>query len=107
MAKPLKHVFVCAQSRQPGQATGCCQSHGCDDVLRRFWDELARNACWNEVAITYCGCLGPCEKGTNVLVYPEGVLYGGVVADDVAEIFERHLLGGEPVARLRVADAAW
>jgi (2Fe-2S) ferredoxin len=39
-----------------------------------------------------------------VVVYPEAVWYGGVTAADVDEIVTTHLLAGEPVARLRLAD---
>jgi (2Fe-2S) ferredoxin len=37
-----------------------------------------------------------------VVVYPEGVWYGRVRPEDVPEIVERHLLGGEPIARLLI-----
>ena len=50
---------------------------------------------------------GPCDTGPNVLVYPEGVLYGGVTKDDVAEIIDKHLLGGEVVERLKVPETVW
>ena len=51
------------------------------------------------------GCLDQCEHGPTVVVYPDAVWYGGVTEADVAEIVERHLVGGEPVERLRLADA--
>jgi (2Fe-2S) ferredoxin len=35
-------------------------------------------------------------------VYPEQVWYGGVRAEDVAEIVDQHLVGGVPVERLRM-----
>jgi (2Fe-2S) ferredoxin len=35
-----------------------------------------------------------------VVVYPEGVWYGKVGPADVAEIMEKHILGGQPVERL-------
>jgi len=54
------------------------------------------------IAITYSGCLGPCDQGPNVVVYPEAVLYSGVTVADVPVIFEEHLLGGTPVERLAV-----
>ena len=42
-----------------------------------------------------------------MLVYPEGVLYQGVTVADIPELFGQHLLGGEPVARLRADNATW
>lgn len=58
------------------------------------------------IAVTYSGCLGPCDHGPNVLVYPEGVLYSGVAVSDVAEIFTEHLLHGRPVSRLLTPNVA-
>ena len=43
--------------------------------------------------VTACGCLGPCFDGPNAVVYPDGVWYGGLTADDAAAIAE-HLEHG-------------
>ncbi len=48
------------------------------------------------------GCLDACEHGAAMVVYPEGVWYGGVTPADVPEIVESHLVGGRPVERLVV-----
>jgi len=40
-----------------------------------------------------------------VVVYPEAVWYGNVHPGDVEEIVSEHLVGGRPVARLRLADS--
>ena len=37
-----------------------------------------------------------------MIVYPDGVMYGGVKAEDVPEIISEHLVGGKPVERLKV-----
>lgn len=76
-------------------------------MLQAFWQELQKRQAYEQVAITYSGCLGPCDAGVNVLVYPEGTLYNGVTVEDVNEIFTRHLEGGEPVARLQAGAAVW
>lgn len=107
MAKPRRHVFVCSQQRPPSHPRGSCAAKGSTQVLQAFWAELQKRQAYETTAITYSGCLGPCEQGTNVLVYPEGVLYSGVQAGDVVEIFDRHLEQGEPVERLRADAAAW
>ena len=52
-----------------------------------------------------CGCLDQCELGPTVVVYPEAVWYGHVTPDDVDEIIESHIVGGQPVERLVIPDA--
>lgn len=53
-----------------------------------------------EILLTDCGSIGFCTIGTAVMVYPDGVLYGQVTADDVPEIIEKHIEKGETVERL-------
>ena len=50
------------------------------------------------------GCLDQCRHGVTCVVYPEQVWYGGVTVADVNEIIESHLVGGQPVERLRIPD---
>ncbi|MEK8052999.1 (2Fe-2S) ferredoxin domain-containing protein [Ideonella sp. DXS22W] len=107
MPRPTRHVFVCSQQRPPGHPRGSCAAKGASPLLQAFWAELQKRNAYDQVAITYSGCLGPCDGGANVLVYPEGVLYQRVTPDDVVEVFEKHLLGGEPVTRLVAAPTEW
>ena len=107
MPRPTRHVFVCSQQRPPGHPRGSCAANGAAPLLQAFWGELQRRQAYEQVAVTYSGCLGPCDGGPNVLVYPEGVLYQGVKVEDVGELFDRHLLGGEVVDRLVAPPAVW
>ncbi|MBI5335402.1 MAG: (2Fe-2S) ferredoxin domain-containing protein [Burkholderiales bacterium] len=107
MPRPARHVFVCTQQRPPQHPRGSCSAHGSPAVLQAFWGELQRRQAQDGVAVTSCGCLGPCGDGANVLVYPEGVLYSGVQPADVAEIFDAHLAGGRPVERLLAHASVW
>lgn len=107
MARPPKHVFVCNQARPPGHPRGSCQAKGGNEILQTFWQQVQAGNLWDKFSVTYSGCLGPCDTGPNVLVYPEGVLYGGVSKEDVPEIIEKHLIGGEVVERLKVSENIW
>ncbi|NML16151.1 (2Fe-2S) ferredoxin domain-containing protein [Azohydromonas caseinilytica] len=107
MGKPQRHVFVCSQQRPPGHPRGSCAAKGASPLLQAFWGEPQKRQAYDRVAVTYSGCLGPCDNGPNVLVYPEGVLYSGVTTADVAEIFDSHLEGGQPVERLRAEAGVW
>jgi (2Fe-2S) ferredoxin len=62
---------------------------------------------WGRFAVTGSGCIGTCGNGPSILVYPEGIMYGGVGKDDVAAIIEEHLLGDKPVERLKVPAEIW
>ena len=76
-------------------------------MLDEFLYQFQQRQCNDLVAITTTGCLGPCGTGSNVLVYPEGILYGQVKKEDVSAIFDEHLLGGQPVERLKVPADLW
>lgn len=107
MSKPQRHAFVCTQNRPAGHPRGSCAAKNSTAVLQAFWGELQKRNAYEQVAITYSGCLGPCDGGPNVLVYPEGVLYSNVTPADVDEIFTSHLQGGTVVERLVAPAAVW
>lgn len=107
MAKPAKHVFVCNQARPAGHPRGSCQAKGGNEIVQAFWQQTQTRNLWDKFAVTYSGCLGPCDSGPNVLVYPEGVLYSNVSKDDVATIIDEHLLGGNVVDRLKAPEGVW
>jgi (2Fe-2S) ferredoxin len=46
------------------------------------------------------GCLGICNFGPTITIYPEGVFYVGVKLEDVKEIIESHILNKKTVERL-------
>ncbi len=100
-----RHVFVCGNTREPGHPRGSCDPAG-DGVLHKLFKQaVAERGLQRTVRANKAGCLDQCEHGPTVVVYPEGVWYGHVTAADVADIVDRHLLRGEPVERLRLADA--
>ncbi len=100
-----RHVFVCGNARAGDHPRGSCDAAGEGALHKAFKQALADRGLQRTVRANKAGCLDQCEHGPTVVVYPEGVWYGPVTAEDVAEIVDRHLVQGEPVARLRLADA--
>ena len=95
-----RHFFVCMTQRPPF-AKPSCGPKGSPQVLQALFEAIEARGLSREVAVTSSGCLGPCDSGPSVVVYPEGVWYKGVKPEDVPEIVESHAVGGKPVERLR------
>ncbi len=92
-----RHVLVCA-------GAGCISS-GCKEVERNLIAELQSHRLDNQIKVIPTGCIGSCDLGPVIVVYPEGVFYERVKAQDVKAIVEEHLVGNEPVERLLHEDS--
>lgn len=79
---------------------GACLSSGADKVKEALETELGKAGLHNEIDIITTGCMGTCELGPVMVVYPEGIFYQKVLPEDVAEIVQEHLLKGRVVKRL-------
>jgi (2Fe-2S) ferredoxin len=99
-----RHVFVCENRRPDGNPRGCCAGKGGTEVKEALKAALKSRGLEGRVRANSAGCLDACARGAAMVVYPEGVWYGGVTPDDVAEIVDRHLVGGETVERLVIRE---
>jgi NADP-reducing hydrogenase subunit HndC len=92
------HIYACQQEK-PGGAS-CCSARGSALVLDALRKEIARQGLMKDVQVTTCGSLGMCDRGPNMVVYPEGTWYSGVQAADVPELVREHFGNGRPLERL-------
>ena len=95
-----KHIFVCTNERSNGKES-CGEACGMQ-LVKAFQKQLAIHGLQAEVRAQKSGCLDVCSAGPALVVYPEGVFYGKVSADDVAEIVESHIANNIVVDRLRL-----
>lgn len=96
------HLFFCTNQREDG--TACCAPHGAKqmrDYLKTKVKE-AGLAGPGGVRVNTAGCLDRCSLGPVLVVYPDDVWYTYVDREDMDEIFDKHLLAGEVVERLRI-----
>lgn len=101
--KPFdKHVFICTNRRPDDHPRGSCAQKGGNDLRDVFKDVLRKRGLSRTIRANAAGCLDQCEQGCTVVVYPDAVWYGHVRPEDVEEIVDKHLAGGEPVERLRI-----
>jgi NADH:ubiquinone oxidoreductase subunit F (NADH-binding)/(2Fe-2S) ferredoxin/NAD-dependent dihydropyrimidine dehydrogenase PreA subunit len=84
-------------------STGC-QALGVQKVLEAFDEEIKKQGLEGKVEIKETGCLGFCEKGPRIVIYPEEIYYFQVKASDVPEIVSKTLINNEIVERLLYTD---
>jgi NADP-reducing hydrogenase subunit HndC len=97
------HLFLCTQQKPEGVPS--CPASGSHAVLEALEGEITARGLDSDVQITTCGCMGLCDEGPMMVVYPEGVWYRRVQLSDVPEIVGRHLLDGKHLDRLIWNDA--
>ena len=100
-----KHIFVCENRRD---AEECCAARPAADGALKTLREILKTQ--NEhrtghMRVNRAGCFNRCAEGPVLAVYPEGVWYRYNDENDLREIAQSHLLGGEIVERLRLPDA--
>ncbi len=97
-----KHVFVCTNRRDANNPKGSCANSGSEAICDAFKKQMVLSGLKGQMRANSSGCLDRCEHGPAVVVYPEGVWYQVKTAEDAKEIVEKHLVGDQPVERLRI-----
>jgi (2Fe-2S) ferredoxin len=104
MARYKRHILICENVRDEDHPRGSCGRKCAEDIRMAFKTALKNRGMTTTYRANKSGCLDACEHGPVVVVYPDGVWYGGVTAADVDEIIEEHVIGGKPVTRLLIDD---
>jgi (2Fe-2S) ferredoxin len=99
------HIFICSNQRSLGHRRGCCDPDGSQSLRNAFKTELKRRGLGSLVRANKAGCLDQCEHGPTVVVYPQGVFYGGVTLADVPRIVEETVIAGRVIEELRISDS--
>ncbi|MBQ4036704.1 MAG: NADH-quinone oxidoreductase subunit NuoF [Clostridia bacterium] len=85
--------------------TGCLSSNSAE-IREKIEARIKEKGLADRITVNQVGCFGFCSQGPFVKIYPEDTLYRLVTIDDVDEIVEKDLIGGEVVERLLYVDPA-
>lgn len=106
MAYYTKHIFFC--TNQKSQNRACCANHQADD-MRNYMKRQLKNSKRHgagKCRVNLAGCMGRCQQGPVLVVYPEGVWYSYSSIKDIDEIIEKHIMKGIIVERLLLSQSA-
>jgi len=80
----VAHVFVCTNDRK-GARKSCADGDNArlKDALK---DAVAAKGWRGKVRVSSSGCMGLCESGPNVIIYPQKIWFSGVTPNSLPEI---------------------
>lgn len=93
------HIFVCTNERAGTDKRSCGETHGLG-LVSEFKKQIKNMPLNLKIRTNKSGCLGICDFGPTMAVYPDGTFYVGVKNEDVKEIIESHIINKIPVERL-------
>jgi (2Fe-2S) ferredoxin len=80
------HLFICSKSRNGKRKS--CGDTASPDLKATLKDEI-RNRGWKGLArVSESGCLGVCDAGPNIMIYPRKLWLSEVTLDDLPEILQ-------------------
>jgi (2Fe-2S) ferredoxin len=98
-----KQIFFCHNLRQNGKR--CCGANDADAFFDYMKKTLKKRLLHGigQFRVNTSSCLGRCEEGPVLVIYPEGIWYSYKTYTDIDEIIEQHLLQGKIVSRLQLS----
>jgi NADH-quinone oxidoreductase subunit F len=79
---------------------GACISSHSHEFKKKLQEEIDQAGLAEEINLVETGCMGPCELGPVMVVYPDGSFYIQLKEEHAARIVQEHFMKGRPVQDL-------
>jgi (2Fe-2S) ferredoxin len=81
------HIFVCTNDR--GGARKSCADGGAARISSLLKARVKERGWTGKVRISKSGCMGLCEGGPNIIIYPHKILFSHVSEEDAEVILSK------------------
>lgn len=85
-----RQIFVCVNNRD-GERASCGDQNG-EAVFKELRHIAKERKLHPNIRVAQAKCLGYCQNGVNVMVYPENSWYSGVTIDNVSELANKYII---------------
>lgn len=93
------HIFVCTNERKDSDRRSCGESHGLL-LIQKLKEAFAKYNIPGHIRVQKSGCLGICDLGPTIAIYPEGTFYVNVQHEDAEELIKTHFVEKQKLERL-------
>ncbi len=106
MAGYKKHIFICENLRDAESGKISCGQRQSAHLRSQLKEKLKQQGLHKSYRINSAGCLGHCQHGPVMVIYPQAVWYGGLEESDLDEVLHKSILGDQTIARLKIKEDA-
>jgi len=84
-----RNIFVCTNDCQ-GEKPSCGDHQGAlvFQELRRIAKERGHHP---RIRVTQAKCLGQCNQGANIMIFPDNKWHSGVTMDNIPQLADKYL----------------
>ena len=90
------HLLVCAGT--------ACTSSASQEIIKELDSLLQERNLSGRVKVFKTGCFGFCQEGPIVVVQPDNVFYCRVKKENIKDLVEKHIIGGQVLEELLFKD---
>ncbi len=84
-----RQIFVCTNDAKGEKAS--CGDHQGEGVFRQLRETAKSRKLHPEIRVAQAKCLGQCQQGVNIMIYPENIWLNKVGLSDVQNIADRYI----------------
>ena len=85
-----KQIFVCTNNKE-GKDCSCADNKG-EEVFRSLREIAKLRGLHPRIRVAQAKCLGQCNEGVNIMVYPDNVWLSSVRMEDVENIANQYIV---------------
>lgn len=80
---PYKRIIFVCTNKKEDPSKPCCASRKSEDIVSKLKQVVREKNLKDQIRVSRTGCMGKCENGPNIMVYPEGIWYSNVKEEDL------------------------
>ncbi len=88
---PYKRIIFICINKKDDSSKPCCGARKSEEIVNKLKQIVRERNLKDQVRVSKSGCMGKCDQGPNIMVYPEGIWYSNVKEEDVQFLIDELL----------------